>query len=290
MDQALDILGKSHEIYDALVDQQMEKIHISEHAELAKKQNMKADRPGRILVGSGSEPHNGYVQINMHNIYHKPAGLLRDSALNLSGKIFGNVWQYSAIYRKVQIDGELQSHMVQNVIKDDYWQWRKLGMSREKYIRRVVDVSCLGYHSGHVWDADGLGANMNIQHIEQCDIAPSRTVIVPELAARWEIYYPMYALMVREHPSYDVLKKMLRSGYNLHILSNAGPVYEDSPPYNIVKDGSICIKKTNIQQMLLYGGQPFGHTYCLAVALMDADDWIYSATASQNDCTSDIEL
>lgn len=91
------------------------------------------------------------------------------------------------------------------------------------------------------------------------------------------IYFRTYAELVRKHPAYIKLKRRLENGENLQIAEVDGPPIDDrnTVPFECVENGSIEVSKYVVQQWIK-SRYSFGHGICLAVCLLDADEWVYS--------------
>lgn len=94
------------------------------------------------------------------------------------------------------------------------------------------------------------------------------------IEARKNIYLPLYIKLVKREPKFRELA--LGEGRNLLIIEIDGPHQESLSYYqekygvssSFIKHGSIRANKKNLSIMLNDDKHPFGHGYCLAVALL----------------------
>ncbi len=99
------------------------------------------------------------------------------------------------------------------------------------------------------------------------------------IASRKAIYVPLYIKLVIQQPKFNKLKELLRRGINLLIIEVDGPHQEDLDYYqktygvndDFITHDSMIVNEKNIQIMLNDKKRPFGHGYCLAMALLDMD-------------------
>jgi hypothetical protein len=98
--------------------------------------------------------------------------------------------------------------------------------------------------------------------------------------SRKKIYVKEYCRLVKKHPKFKELKKRLEKGENLLITEVDGPHQESLDYYkekygvddNFIQDDTIIVSENNINIMLNDPKHPFGHGYCLAMALLEKDE------------------
>ena len=95
-------------------------------------------------------------------------------------------------------------------------------------------------------------------------------------------YLPLYCKLVKKEEQFSELKSRLENGENLLIIEVDGPHQESLKYYqekynvddNFIENSTILINNRAIQIMLNDPKHPFGHGYCLAMALLDKDvEW-----------------
>jgi hypothetical protein len=187
------------------------------------------------------------------------------------GRILENKWQFSKIYSDVPSVMQTYSRYNKQVIwqhpkeihvtKDgiltkEYWAWRRKGMECPYAIRYPV-----GYYHRHKC----LGA-----------LKSGYPQILDYIESRKQIYLPEYVNAVRKEPLFNRLVEMLRNGENLLILEVDGPHQESLSYYkekygtsNFIRDHCMEAKREYLQFMLEEPKHPFGHGYCLCIALLD---------------------
>lgn len=194
------------------------------------------------------------------------------------GRIHENIWQYSKTYKSVPKSVQRYSRYNPTIIWDhpaevhvnddnmltqEYLRWRKKGMSNPYAVRYPV-----GYNHRHKCIcAFPDNANGDIDFSRPLDYVQSRKVI----------YLPIYSRLAKQTKEYQELKQRLNNGENLLIVEVDGPHQESLDYYQqkyqvdntfIVGD-TMLITPENIEIMLNDTKHPFGHGYCLAMALLD---------------------
>lgn len=196
-----------------------------------------------------------------------------------SSAIMENKYQSMKVYEKVPYSCQRKSRWDQTVIwhyseevhykdgkiTDEYWNWRKKLMYNKYAVRYPVGFN----------------------NMKNCLFAISDDNLEERLdyiSARKKIYVPEYIRLVKQHKKFIELKEKLNRGQNLLIIEVDGPHLESLPyykeKYNINDDfiqrDTMLVNKDNINVMINDGLHPFGHGYCLAIALLDLDYSDYS--------------
>ncbi len=191
-----------------------------------------------------------------------------------NGYIFENIWQFSKIYEKVPSTTQYYSrwnkkviwshpsetHYSNGQILPAYWNWRDKGMKNPDYVRYPV-----GYKNMH-----------------KCLFAIKDNNITKKLnyiEGRKEIYVPLYCELVKKEPKFAELKNKLLNGENLLIIEVDGPHQESIEYYkqmydvddNFIDNDTMLATDENLTIMLNDDKHPFGHGYCLAMALQDLE-------------------
>jgi hypothetical protein len=94
--------------------------------------------------------------------------------------------------------------------------------------------------------------------------------------ARKAIYLPVYCELVKKQKQFKELQSRLEKGENLLIVEVDGPHQEDlkfyqekyDVPDNFIENHSMLATEENLNIMLNDTKHPFGHGYCLAMALL----------------------
>jgi len=208
------------------------------------------------------------------------------------GRIMENYWQFSKIYRNVGNSEQKKSRYDKSIIwshpaethvvtdngidkiTNEYKQWRNKGMHCKEPIRYPV-----GFYNRH----NCMGAYVyktNPDGSESDEIDTS--VLLDYISSRKQIYIKKYCELVKQHPLFLELKEMMKVGINLLIVDVDGPHQESIPYYvdtyhvspNFIQQDTVLINQENINILLNDPKHPFGHGYCLAMALMDKDiEW-----------------
>nr|WBF70390.1 putative ankyrin repeat protein [Megavirus caiporensis] len=245
-------------------------------------------RVGRCVYdkkGKRTDPsYDGFTPIIVLMKSHSPYGVLGPYVLkDDKDRIMESIWQFSKVYQEVPATTQRYSRYDQTIIwshpkekhVDDagnilpaYWTWREKGMNNKYYVRYPV-----GFH------------NMSkcIFAIKESDIGPNKEITrkLDYIEGRKEIYGPVYCELVKKEPMFDQLKKRLESGENLLIIEVDGPHQESLHYYmekyhvsdNFIEDSTMLVTDENLAIMLHDAKHPFGHGYCLAMALTN-NEWL----------------
>lgn len=195
---------------------------------------------------------------------------------NERGQIVENVWQFSKLYARVPHSKQTFSRWNKTVIWEypeedhvtvlngqmypntNYLRWRELGFNARSAIRYPV-----GYQHRHkvlCAYANKEDGSIDFQH--PLDYINSRKVI----------YMPIYCQAARKTDLFKKLKERLSMGENLLIIDVDGPHQESLGYYNrgdFIQDDSVLVNKENMDFLLNDPKHPFGHGYCLGMALCD---------------------
>lgn len=207
------------------------------------------------------------------------------------GRIMENIWQFAKVYPKVPKSTQKYSRYNPTVIwnhpaethlsdfnpktksgeiTDEYRVWREKGMNTKYAIRYPV-----GYNHRHkcvyalAENEDGsLNTDEKLNYIE----------------SRKRIYLPVYCDLVKKCEKFRELRERLENGENILIAEVDGPHQESLEYYkekygvgdDFIEKDTMIVNEENIQIMLNDDKHPFGHGYCLAMALLDKDElWNY---------------
>ena len=196
------------------------------------------------------------------------------SLKNDKGQIMENIWQFSKVYyqvrrsvqRKSRYDNTIiwnhpaEIHVVESgEITDEYVAWREKGFNNPYPVR---------YPNGY-----------NYRHECVCSLKTIYDQPLDYIESRKQIYLPLYIELVSQQDQFFELKELLSKGMNLLIIEVDGP-HEESMSYYIKKYGvstdfielnTMLANEDNLRIMLNDPKHPFGHGYCLAVALLELD-------------------
>lgn len=191
---------------------------------------------------------------------------------NKRGQIFENIWQAHKAYKRVPKVTQYYSRWDRTVVwdypeethldselnpNDKYWAWRKKLINNPYPVRYPVGFSPKARAS--------------------CKYSLRRGQRLDYITSRKEIYLKIYRKLVRRESKYKKLLKKLETGKKLLILEVDGP-HEESLPYykekydvpeDWIEDDTILATPENLKIMLNDPKHPFGHGYCLAVALLE---------------------
>lgn len=195
-------------------------------------------------------------------------------------RIMENIWQASKVYNTIpsntsyqsrytnlivwQHDAETHIDPKTNEITKEYWNWRKK-LENNKYPVRYP----VGYNHRHnckfaLADIGNGKYSKPLNYIE----------------GRKMIYVPLYTKLVKKTNNFKKLQTRLNNGENLLIVEVDGPHQEAlkyyKGKYNVnddfIEKDTMLINEQNINIMLNDEKYPFGHGYCLAMALLDKEN------------------
>lgn len=233
-------------------------------------------RVGRRIYKNGKyvDPvFEDYTNIVVMTASTKYGELSPYSLKNEDGVILENLWQFSKVYKNVPKSIQKYSRYDNTIIwshdaeihvdekgdlTDQYWTWRDKGMKCVYPVRYPVN-----YNNRHLClyclfeDKD---CYRELDYIE----------------ARKLLYVPEYIKSVKKEKKYRELLERLNKGENLLIIEVDGPHQESldyyMKSYNVDKDfivdDTILATDKNLDILLNDPKHPFGHGYCLALALL----------------------
>jgi len=242
-------------------------------------------RVGRIIYDKKRQPvypsFDGFTPILVMTYMYCPDYFplspycLKDN----KGRIMENIWQFSKCYETVPETKEYyprsktrviwehpaETHLDSNGdLTPEYLVWREKGMNCKDFIRYPVGFN----------------------HRSQCKFAlaenPCGSINKKRLnyiEGRKAIYLPVYCTLAKQQNRFKELQDRLNKGENLLIIEVDGPHDESLEYYktkydvgdDFIQNRTILINEKNINIMLNDEKHPFGHGYCLAMALMDKD-------------------
>lgn len=198
------------------------------------------------------------------------------------GRIMENSWQGSKVYSWVPKTREKlhrNSPIViwehpeevhvdsQGELTPRYFAWRQKLMNNKHAVRYPV-----GFHHRHrcLYALDEVdGKVIEDEHLDY-------------VTARKRIYVREYCRLVKKHPKFKELQQRLKHGENLLIIEVDGPHQESLNYYkrvygvndDFIQQDTMMINQRNIEIMLNDVIHPFGHGYCLGMALLNKEvEW-----------------
>ncbi len=244
------------------------------------------NKPGQIRVGRCVYQNNqridptysGYEQILVLTKSSKYGSLGPYCLKNEKGQIMENIWQFSKVYQTVPKSVQRYSKYDRTVIWDhpaethatinpdsnytltgEYLKWRNKGINCPYPVRYPV-----GFNHRHKCLFALQSVNGKI------DPTP-----LDYIQSRINIYVPVYIELVKKEPQFLFLLNKIRTGQNILIIEVDGPHQESLSYYkdkytannNFIEGGTMLCTKENLNIMLYDDKHPFGHGYCLAIAL-----------------------
>jgi hypothetical protein len=198
------------------------------------------------------------------------------------GRIMENLYQASKIYetvprtvcrysrydRTVIWDHPAETHMNEDgETTEEYWAWREKLQNNPYAVRYPVGMAhrknCV---AAFAEDEDG-----------EVDPTP-----LDYVQARKRIYLELYVSMAKKAPRFKKLQQRLAKGENLLIIEVDGPHQESIDYYienygvsrDFIKGGTMLMTEENNVIMLNDTLHPYGHGYCLALALL-GKEWAW---------------
>ena len=194
-----------------------------------------------------------------------------------NGRIMENLYQASKVYPKVPATTQYYSrwnktitwqhpeeiHYLDGEIQAAYWLWREKLNTNKYFVRYPV-----GRTNTHtcIFSMKEGEFDTKLNYVE----------------GRKKVYAPLYMTMVKKQPKYTELKNRLKAGENLLIIEVDGPHQESLDYYksqyavddSFIENETMLASSENLNLMLNDVKHPFGHGYCLAMALLDLENLI----------------
>jgi len=223
---------------------------------------------GRKVVPS----YPGYSRVEVMTASTTHGDLSPFQLVDEKGRIFENVWQFAKVYKNVPATTCRYSRWDSTVIwqhpaethvdekgelTPEYWKWREKGMNNMYAVRYPV-----GFH-----------------HRKKCLYAYWNDEKLDYIQARKKFYVPEYIRLLKMHPKFQSLKKLVDEGEKLLIIEVDGPREESLQYYkdmygvgdDFIENNTIEVTEDNLSIMLEDSKHPFGHGYCVAMALLDME-------------------
>jgi hypothetical protein len=192
---------------------------------------------------------------------------------NEKGELMENIWQFSKIYKEITKQSIKYSNWdnrviwkhgneihinEKNEITEKYWEWREKGLKCKDAIRYPVGFNNRGKCVGAI--VNNLTGDSRLNYID----------------SRKKIYLPVYTNLVKTKDSFKNLKE---ANENLFIVEVDGPKSESNEYYKqkygvdmeISLNNDIVVTYEKMSILLNDEKHPFGHGFCLAMALLDMD-------------------
>ena len=191
-------------------------------------------------------------------------------------RIMENVWQFSKVYPRVFATTRREKKKIiwqhptelhlnsKGELKPSYFAWRKKGMENPTAVR---------------WPLPYNKMKTCVYALDEQEDGSLGKDKLDYVQARKEIYLPLYCSLVKQHPLFKELKKRLKKGENLLIIEVDGPHQESLPYYqekygvaeDFIEGNTTVASLENLKILLNDPKHPFGHGYCLALALAGTD-------------------
>ena len=216
--------------------------------------------------------YDGFKRIEVMTYSSKYGSIGPYCLKDKDGKIMENIWQSCKVYPKVPKSIQRYSRYNQHIIwnhpeevhvdendipNEKYWKWREKLANNKYPVRYPVTFSKEARASCiySIWEGHKYGY----------------------VDARKHVYKPVYIHLVKNTPQFKELQEMISKGINLLIVEVDGPREESLEYYkdkydvsdDFIENRTILATEDNLNIMLNDTKHPFGHGYCLAMALLD---------------------
>jgi len=204
-----------------------------------------------------------------------------------NGHIMENAWQARKIYEHVPRTRQPRSRYDSTVIWEwpsevhwdgngptpAYWKWRAALLAAPEAVRYPVGRAHRKHCKGFLWRH--TGDDTGVYTDDEEDMANYQ--LLDYVEARKVGYVPVYMECLRDKPKFVELQQRHARGENLLIVEVDGPhkeslgYYQDT--YGVAEtfiddDNVMDATPENLGVMLYDAKHPFGHGYCLAMALL----------------------
>jgi hypothetical protein len=235
-------------------------------------------RIGRRIYENGSfiDPEiEGYTPILCLTKSSKYGSLSPYVLKDENNCLIENLWQFSKVYETVPHSIQKYSRFDQTVIwnhpeeihyedkqlTEEYWDWKQKGFSCKYPVRYPV----------------GFDFRHKCLFSISLKSKPSKIKKLNYVEARKSIYLPCYVHALQEESLFKKLVKMFNNDKKLLIIEVDGPHQESLDHYQkkydvsdtFIKNNTIKCNVKNMSIMLNDEKHPFGHGYCLGMAIMD---------------------
>jgi len=266
--------------------------------------------PERIKVGRRVYGGKKYVDPQVEGFItilcltpSTPYGPISSYSLTDShGRNMENIWQFSKVYRRVPRSKQHYSRFSKRVIWDHpaethvdgqdrlnptFWAWRAKGMAAPDAIRYPVGFhQCIGAlppglkPGAHKIAVPNKAAAKDELAPEYVPVKDRVVELLDYVESRKRNYLPVYARMLQGHPQFLELKRRVQSGENLLIVEVDGPHHELLDYYRavygvgedfIAPNHTVEVTEDSMRVLLDDPRKPFGHGYCLGMALLSKD-------------------
>lgn len=218
----------------------------------------------------------GYESIVVMMKSHSKWWKLSPYYLNENGEIMENTWQSSKVYEMIPQSTQYypgnrsrviwnwrkEDHVIDGELTPEYFKWRAALRANKYAVRYPVGF----YHRHNCLYAVADDSKENLGYVE----------------SRKKIYIPVYTRLAKKERQFKTLVNKLKYT-NLLIIEVDGPHQESLQYYkdkyktddNFITNNTIAVTEDNINIMVNDEKHPFGHGYCLGLALLGKEtDWI----------------
>ena len=172
---------------------------------------------------------------------------------------FENYWQYTKVYPQL---GHIDEY---NKPTSKWTKWRDDGFKKVKINNKKPQLPGKGIRTPPAVSS----LKQKVRKGEIKSWAPSFAIhnntSFKYIEARKSIYIPIYIELVKKQKVFQELYKKIQNGENVILIDI------DGPPLNLYPNGIDVENIKEIKSLLNNGKYPFGHGYCLALALSDID-------------------
>lgn len=193
-----------------------------------------------------------------------------------------SIQRYSRYNNKVIWDHPAETHLKNDLPTKKYWKWRSKLRKNKFAVRYPVGFNYRGKCLYSLLRRPTMSTASSDKFID-CGLRGIYEKL-DYIEARKELYVKKYCKLVKQETKFSELQAKLDSGENLLIIEVDAPHQEDLKYYvkkydvddNFIVDHSMVANVDNLKIMLNDAKHPFGHGYCLAIALLDIEEDVCS--------------
>lgn len=224
-----------------------------------------------------------YIQPNTEKVLSltagTPYGELSPYLMKRNGIIMENEWQFSKLYEAIPSVNEREHRY-----SDNYWSWPgQVHVDRRKSSKLIECITPEYFE----WRRAGMECSFPVRYPVGYEYrhkcigcyfvnSSGKARILDYITSRKKLYIPLYLEIIEKLPLFHKLLSKVKSGTSITIVEVDGPHQESLPyykeKYNMTDDFIVnhVMESTihNLDIMLQDDKHPFGHGYCLAVALL----------------------
>jgi hypothetical protein len=174
-------------------------------------------------------------------------------------------------FQSIYWEHPLETHVENGILNNKWHLWNQKGFHNPDPVRYPVGKkhrgNCIGIVPPRL-----IKENKSPIRVDQ---------LLGVVEGRKQVYFKEYNRLVKQELLFHKLQSKLRNGENLLIIEVDGPRAESLDYYkttynvenNFIQNDTILVDEKNMKIMLHDTRHSFGHGYCLAISLLEKEEW-----------------